>query len=129
MNRTLTLSEYEAISQEKLSDYPLWSYIAPHQLPRVIHYNQFLSLEITPLLLESDQKLDCIRSCDILEGVKKDKQVRQVAGLIHSLLKEKVISMADYFVEIQTFCVSFMRIKGVVQLFRLASIEARQTKQ
>ncbi|CEI88883.1 hypothetical protein RMCBS344292_03259 [Rhizopus microsporus] len=68
-----------------------------------------------------------IRSCDQLEeGPKQDKQVKQVARFIQSLLEQGIIHMADYFVEVQAFCVSFMRIKGVAQLFRLASNEARQ---
>ncbi|CAO3662949.1 unnamed protein product [Rhizopus stolonifer] len=165
-NRTLTLSEHEALSKEKLSDYPLEDYIQPNQLPSLIEFNQFLAFDILPLLLKSDQKprylqaiLDTnvtsqsietihhilvhrkmnlsqdfihyyisnsIRSCEQLEGLKRDKQVKQVARFIQSLLEEKVIVMTEYFIEIQAFCISFMRIKGVVQLFRLASNEARQ---
>lgn len=165
-NRTLTLSEHEALSKERLSDYPLEDYVQPNQLPSLIEFNQFLAFDILSLLLKSDQKprylqalLDTnvtsqsietihhilvhqkmnlsqdfihyyisnsIRSCEQLEGLKRDKQVKQVARFIQSLLEEKVIVMTEYFIEIQAFCISFMRIKGVVQLFRLASNEARQ---
>jgi hypothetical protein len=63
------------------------------------------------------------------DGLIKDKQVKQVAKFIQSLLEQDIISMAEYFVEIQAFCVSYMKIKGVVQLFRLASNEARQINE
>jgi hypothetical protein len=34
--------------------------------------------------------------------------------------------MRDYFVEIQSFCISYMKLKGVANLFRLASQEANK---
>ncbi|KAG1172315.1 hypothetical protein G6F71_006462 [Rhizopus microsporus] len=125
-NRLLALSENEALRKENLSNYPLSDIILPHQLPQLVNLNQFLAFDTVPLLLQSKNK-DDIRSCDQLEeGPKQDKQVKQVVRFIQSLLEQGIIHMADYFVEIQAFCVSFMRIKGVAQLFRLASNEARQ---
>ncbi|KAG1302212.1 hypothetical protein G6F61_010664 [Rhizopus arrhizus] len=168
--RPLTLSENEILRKEKLSDYPLSTYVLPNELPALINLNQFLAFDILSLLLESDKTQEylqaildhpitlqsiesihhilvhkktslsqdfihyyisnSIRSCDQLEdGLIKDKQVKQVAKFIQSLLEQDIISMAEYFVEIQAFCVSYMKIKGVVQLFRLASSEARQINE
>lgn len=67
-----------------------------------------------------------IRSCEQSQG--KDRQVKQVAKFIQSLLEKNIISMKDYFVEIQSFCISFIKLKGVANLFRLASHEAQQQK-
>ncbi|KAI9470837.1 MAG: hypothetical protein EXX96DRAFT_370482 [Benjaminiella poitrasii] len=68
-----------------------------------------------------------IRSCDQLEeGLKKDRQVKQVARFIQSLVEKNIISMAEYFIEIQSFCVGYMKHKGVTNLFRLASNQAQQ---
>lgn len=68
-----------------------------------------------------------IRSCDQLdEGPVKDRQVKQVARFIQSLLERHIIPMRDYFIEIQSFCISYMKLKGVANLFRLASQEAQQ---
>ncbi|EIE82723.1 hypothetical protein RO3G_07428 [Rhizopus delemar RA 99-880] len=127
--RPLTLSENEILRKEKLSDYPLSTYVLPNELPALINLNQFLAFDILSLLLNSDKTED-IRSCDQLEdGLIKDKQVKQVAKFIQSLLEQDIISITEYFVEIQAFCVSYMKIKGVVQLFRLASNEARQINE
>jgi hypothetical protein len=67
-----------------------------------------------------------IRSCDELQDNTKDRQVKQVARFIQSLLEKKIIPMRDYFIEIQSFCISYMKLKGVANLFRLASHEAQQ---
>ncbi|KAI8075798.1 uncharacterized protein B0P05DRAFT_546446 [Gilbertella persicaria] len=155
--RKLTLPEHELLSHERLSDYPLCQLIPPNQLPSLIDFNQFLALDIVPILLGSNpaylQSLldtpvsihslevvhhvlmnhmvlpeeflhyyisNSIRSCDQLEeGPKRDRQVKQVTRFIQSLLEKKIIPISDYFVEIQSFCVSYMKLKGVAQLFRL----------
>lgn len=64
-----------------------------------------------------------IRCCE------QDRQVKQVARFIQSLLENNIIPMKDYFVEIQSFCLSFIKLKGVANLFKLASQEAQQQQQ
>lgn len=165
-NRILTLKENEIVRMEKLSNYPVTEYITPNQINGLIHYNQFIAMDIVPLLLKSSlsnlylQALlntrvttnsievvhhvlvnhltlsqeflhyfisNSIRSCDQLdEGLVKDRQVKQVARFIQSLLERHIIPMRDYFIEIQSFCISYMKLKGVANLFRLASQEAQQ---
>ncbi|KAI8332530.1 hypothetical protein EDC96DRAFT_451557, partial [Choanephora cucurbitarum] len=128
--RTLTLSENELLSHERLIDYT--HLILPHQLPRLMDLNQFVAMEIVPLLLKSDPLYlealvtapitNSIRACDRLEdSPRKDRQVKQVARFIQSLLEKKMIPISDYVVEIQAFCVSYMKLKSVVDLFRLVS--------
>ena len=53
--RPLTLSENEILRKEKLSDYPLSTYVLPNELPALINLNQFLAFDILSLLLESDK--------------------------------------------------------------------------
>ncbi|KAG0166337.1 hypothetical protein DFQ28_004678 [Apophysomyces sp. BC1034] len=67
-----------------------------------------------------------IRSCDLLEGPWQDKQVRLVAKFIQSLLEKRIIPRTEYFIEIQSFCIGFLRFRGVAALFRLVSGEAQR---
>lgn len=39
---------------------------------------------------------------------------------------KKIIQIADYMIEIQSFCVGHFRFKGVADLYRLASAEAQR---
>ncbi|KAI8384004.1 hypothetical protein BD560DRAFT_384591, partial [Blakeslea trispora] len=155
--RTLTLSENELLSHERLIDYI--NMISPYQLSRLMDLNQFVAMEIVPLLLKTNPSYlqalviapvsmnsievmhhilvnrmslpqdflhqfisNSIRACDQLEdSPKRDRQVKQVARFIQSLLEKNIISIADYVVEIQAFCVSYMKLKSVVHLFRLVS--------
>ncbi|CAO3627667.1 unnamed protein product [Mucor hiemalis] len=165
-SRILSLKENEIVRMEKLSNYPVTNYITPSQMNGLIDLNQFIAVDIVPLLLKSSlgnlylqaflnsrvttntievvhhvlvnhmnlsQEFlhyfisHSIRSCDELdEGPIKDRQVKQVARFIQSLLERHIIPMRDYFIEIQSFCISYMKLKGVANLFRLASQEAQQ---
>ncbi|KAI9319277.1 hypothetical protein BX666DRAFT_1854245, partial [Dichotomocladium elegans] len=69
-----------------------------------------------------------IHSCELLpDGSRKDKHARMVAKFIQSLLDKHIIRVADYIIEIQSFCVGYLRLKDVSTLFRLASKEAQLT--
>ncbi|KAI8637040.1 hypothetical protein BD408DRAFT_396387 [Parasitella parasitica] len=164
--RTLSLAENETLRNEKLLDYPLTTCITPQQLPNLVNLNQFLALNVVPLLLRSPSvnlylhallkapvtinSLEVIhhilvnsipisneflhyyisksiQSCDETEeGLKRDRQVKQVVRFVQSLVEKNIIPMTDYFIEIQAFCVSYMKLKGVINLFRLASNEAQK---
>ncbi|KAI9249199.1 hypothetical protein BDA99DRAFT_524283 [Phascolomyces articulosus] len=68
-----------------------------------------------------------IRTCELYEeGPRKDKHVRLVAKFIQSLLEKGIIPIAEYLIEIQSFCVGYFRFKGVATLFQLASSEAQR---
>ncbi|KAI7882508.1 hypothetical protein K492DRAFT_58982 [Lichtheimia hyalospora FSU 10163] len=68
-----------------------------------------------------------IRSAEMMpEGPRKDTHVRMVARFIQSLLDKTIIQIADYMIEIQSFCVGHFRFKGVADLYRLASAEAQR---
>ncbi|KAI8987074.1 hypothetical protein BDB01DRAFT_719669 [Pilobolus umbonatus] len=127
--RTLTLSEIEILKNQDLSAYPLLDLILPNQLPDLIDLNQFMAVEILPLLLTSDH-VHLIRSCDLIEdGVKGARQVKQVTRFIQSLLENKIITAHDYLFEIKSFCVHYMKIKGVTALFRWISNETSNQQQ
>lgn len=34
--------------------------------------------------------------------------------------------MKDYFIEVQAFCIGYMKLKGITDLYRLASNEAQK---
>ncbi|KAI8368126.1 uncharacterized protein BYT42DRAFT_585360 [Radiomyces spectabilis] len=69
----------------------------------------------------------CIRSCELLdEGVAQDRQVKLVTKLVQSLLQKQLMPIAEYFIEIQSFCVANLRFKVVANLFRVASAEAQR---
>ncbi|KAI7888608.1 uncharacterized protein EV154DRAFT_517194 [Mucor mucedo] len=68
-----------------------------------------------------------IQSCEQCSN--KDRQVKQVARFIQSLLEKDLIQMKEYYIEIQSFCLSFIKLKAVANLFRLASQEAQQQQQ
>ncbi|KAG1098069.1 hypothetical protein G6F42_018061 [Rhizopus arrhizus] len=161
--RILSLAENETLRNERLSDYPLTDYIAPHQLPSLVDLNQFLALSIVPLLLKTslaDAYLQAlleapitlnsievvhhalvnnvqvsqeflhyfisksIRSCD--EKPRRDRKVKLVARFVQSLVERNIIAMKDYFIEVQAFCVGYMKLKGITDLYRLASNEAQK---
>ncbi|KAI9020188.1 hypothetical protein CLU79DRAFT_756076 [Phycomyces nitens] len=68
-----------------------------------------------------------ILSCELLaKGPWQDRQVKLVAKFIQSLLEKKIIRMSEYLVEIQSFCVGYLRFKGVAILFRMVSSEAQK---
>ncbi|KAI9267577.1 hypothetical protein EDC94DRAFT_601283 [Helicostylum pulchrum] len=103
------------------------SNITIHSL-EVIHHILVNNVQLSPDFIHYYIS-NSIRSCDELEeGPGKDRQVKQVTRFIQSLLEKKIIPMKDYFVEIQSFCISFMKLKGVANLFRLASQEAQQQR-
>ncbi|GAN10824.1 phenylacetyl- protein [Mucor ambiguus] len=161
--RILSLAENETLRDERLSDYPLTDYITPERLPSLIDLNQFLALNVVPLLLKTEltsaylQAIleapitlnsievvhhalisniqvsqdflhyfisKSIRSCD--EKPKRDRKVKLVARFVQSLVERNIIAMKDYFIEIQAFCVGYMKLKGITDLYRLASNEAQK---
>ncbi|KAL9539932.1 hypothetical protein MBANPS3_009977 [Mucor bainieri] len=162
-SRALSLAENETLRDERLSDYPLTEYITPEQLPNLIDLNQFLALNVVPLLLKTDlasaylqaileatitlnsievvhhalinnvqvsQEFlhyfisKSIRACE--EKPKRDRKIKLVARFVQSLVERNIISMKDYFIEIQAFCVGYMKLKGITDLYRLASNEAQK---
>ena len=44
--------------------------------------------------------------------------VRLVCVLIQSLLRKRVSDVKDLFAEVQTFCLTFPRVKEAISLFR-----------
>ncbi|KAI8975595.1 hypothetical protein BDF20DRAFT_822731, partial [Mycotypha africana] len=150
--RSLTLSENELLRNEfNLSkNYPLTDLIPPAELPNLINLNQFLALDIaselfnsryaylylqsileSPITTNSIEVIHhVIRSCDQApNGLKKDRQVKQVTRFIHSLLEKNIIPLSEYMIEIQAFCVTYMKVGGVANLFQSISAHNHYNRQ
>ncbi|ORZ15291.1 hypothetical protein BCR42DRAFT_416805 [Absidia repens] len=66
---------------------------------------------------------NAIRTCELLEGSWQERHVRMVAKFLQSLLDSQILPIADYMIEIKTFCLSYLKIRGVASLFRTVSLE------
>ncbi|KAI7863170.1 hypothetical protein BDF14DRAFT_1396049 [Spinellus fusiger] len=80
--------------------------------------NEFLHMYISKSIL----------SCEILnKGAWQDRQVKLVTNFIQSFLEKHIIPMEEYLVEIQSFCIGYLRFKGVAVLFRMVSNQVQKT--
>lgn len=63
---------------------------------------------------------NCISSCQKTKD--SGTQVRLVAMFcvfLQTLIRNKVLKVADIFTEVETFCISFSKIPGAASLYRL----------
>ncbi|CAO3615145.1 unnamed protein product [Cunninghamella blakesleeana] len=59
-----------------------------------------------------------IRTCELLEGTWQEKQVRTLAKFLQSLLDRNILPISEYMIEVQSFCLDYLKVRGVATLFR-----------